>query len=147
MRSEPAIDSCDDRPNSARKDLTVTLFHSQSLPALQQDFNAETKFLREHRIFGDSHVLGPISQDHYYFFAADNIHRPDGLPATQEVDQDLILNMHDIDPRCSKYFWHPSMGQVEGMPSGMEGGSQEHREWVTKASGIRGDFPYLLEKS
>ena len=45
---------------------------------LHRDFTSEMKFLHNLGIHGDSHVLGPISQDHYFFFAADHIVRPTG---------------------------------------------------------------------
>lgn len=74
---------------------------------MHRGFEREMAFLREAGIEGDTHILGPISQDHYYFFAADLIVRQDGLPAPQEKDQLLILNMYDIDPRVSRLFWRP----------------------------------------
>jgi len=82
-----------------------------------------------------------VCQDHYYFFAADNIHRPDGMPVTQEVDQDLILNMYDIDPAVSRYFWHPSMGQGASSAVCPEEDPAKQAKWMTKASGIRDIFP------
>lgn len=45
---------------------------------LHKNFTSEMQFLQAQGIHGDSHVLGPISQDHYFFFAADHIVRPTG---------------------------------------------------------------------
>ena len=58
------------------------------------------------------------------------------MPVTQEVDQDLVLNMYDIDPTVSRYFWHPSMGQ--GASSSMECPTEDpalQAQWMTKAAG------------
>jgi len=123
---------------------------------LHRDFNAETKFLKDLQVHGDAHVLGPISQDHYFFFAADNIERRDGMAINPEVDQDLIVNMYDIDMESAGVYWQPGLRQTddgkltsgltalnnpEATPEDALAAEQEFARRVTTASGIREIFP------
>jgi len=124
----------------SRKNYTYPTYQK----AIHKEFTDEIGFLRDLGVFGDSHVVGPISQDHYYFFAADAIHRCEkGLPAPQETDQDLILNMHDIDHEAARMFFQPEKPCEWQTMS-----DKEKQEWeckeakrITKESGIADIFP------
>jgi len=122
----------------SRKNYTYPSFQKD----LHKDFTSETRFLRNLGIYGDAHVLGPISQDHYYFFAADHIQRATGAPEKQEVDQDMVINMYDIDPQVSRLFWMPGMCPDSPGESALPKADQASLgQQVTKASGIRAIFP------
>eukprot|EP00656_Telonema_subtile_P009555 TRINITY_DN14501_c0_g1_i4.p1 TRINITY_DN14501_c0_g1~~TRINITY_DN14501_c0_g1_i4.p1 ORF type:complete len:274 (-),score=68.97 TRINITY_DN14501_c0_g1_i4:73-894(-) len=95
--------------------------------AMHKDFASEVEFLKDLEIYGEGYVIGPLTSDHYYFFFADHIVRPDGVNLPHEVDQQLNMYMYDIAETSAAHFMNNDKA-ISAMD-------------VTHQSGIAGIFP------
>lgn len=81
-----------------------------------QSFHQELDYLYSHkslceRLDGDGYTLGPVTDDHWFVFVADQTIRAGG-----ETDTDRVLNimMFDIDEDVAKTFYYNAYEQLSG---------------------------------
>jgi len=74
-----------------------------------QSFHQELDYLHSHRslcerLDGDGYTLGPVTDDHWFVFVADQTIRSGGM----ETDTDRVINimMFDIDEEVAKLFYY-----------------------------------------
>lgn len=82
-----------------------------------QSFHQELDYLYSHkslceRLDGDGYTLGPVTDDHWFVFVADQTIRAGGL----DVDTDRVLNimMFDIDEDVAKTFYYDGYETLPG---------------------------------
>lgn len=102
-----------------------------SFPGLQPfphtSFNDEKGYL-DQRFGGNAFVVGPLTNDHWFFYVADV-----GQDESAEKPVIFEVKMHEIDPRCSAQFY-----RANGL-----GEDQQHADakQITRLSGIAGLIP------
>ena len=72
-----------------------------------QSFHQELDYLHSHkslceRLDGDGYTLGPVTDDHWFVFVADQTIRSGGL--SEDTDRVLNIMMFDIDEEVAKVF-------------------------------------------
>lgn len=83
-----------------------------------QSFHQELDYLYSHkslsdRLGGDGYTLGPVTDDHWFVFVADQTIRSGGL--SEDTDRVLNIMMFDIDEEVAKVFYYDAYdNNVEG---------------------------------
>ena len=83
-----------------------------------QSFHQELDYLYSHkslcqRLDGDGYTLGPVTDDHWFVFVADQTIRSGGL--SEDTDRVLNIMMFDIDEEVAKVFYYDAYeNNVEG---------------------------------
>ncbi|CAB9509653.1 S-adenosylmethionine decarboxylase proenzyme [Seminavis robusta] len=101
-----------------------------------QSFHQELDYLYSHkslceRLDGDGYTLGPVTDDHWFVFVADQTIRAGG-----EMDTDRVLNimMFDIDVNVAKLFYYDAYDAKSGESKDDE--TKRISKEQTSASGI-----------
>eukprot|EP00916_Digyalum_oweni_P020938 GHVL01034849.1.p1 GENE.GHVL01034849.1~~GHVL01034849.1.p1 ORF type:complete len:346 (+),score=75.00 GHVL01034849.1:32-1039(+) len=68
---------------------------------IHQDFNREQEYLRDHFPNGDSFILGPSNDDHWYLYLFDEI-----PPPYAQEEQTLEIMMRDCSPSVMSKFYN-----------------------------------------
>ena len=82
-----------------------------------QSFHQELDYLHSHkslceRLDGDGYTLGPVTDDHWFVFVADQTIRSGGL--SEDTDRVLNIMMFDIDEEVAKVFYYDAYENVDG---------------------------------
>lgn len=82
-----------------------------------QSFHQELDYLYSHkslceRLDGDGYTLGPVTDDHWFVFVADQTIRAGGLDA--DTDRVLNIMMFDIDEEVAKLFYYEGYENIPG---------------------------------
>lgn len=76
-----------------------------SFPRLQEYphkcFSAEVEYLKSLLRYGEGHILGPVTSDHWYLYVAEL----SDVYTHQDTDFKFDMMMYDLDPECCKTFF------------------------------------------
>lgn len=76
-----------------------------SFPRLQEYphkcFSAEVEYLKALLRYGEGHILGPVTSDHWYLYVAEL----SDVYTHQDTDFKFDMMMYDLDPECCKTFF------------------------------------------
>lgn len=76
-----------------------------SFPSLQEDphkcFSAEVEYLKALLRYGEGHILGPVTSDHWYLYVAEL----SDVYTHADTDFKFDMMMYDLSPECCKTFF------------------------------------------